>query len=90
MKDLSKFNKFCEKYDLYGDGVEEEVVELLKSKFPKYFKAAKDDLMKDNGGDESEDPSPGSVFAYLPTNEDKKFFDAVEKLFKEKFSDDLL
>ena len=27
-KNYNKFNKFCKKYDMYSDGIEEEVVEF--------------------------------------------------------------
>ena len=40
-KNYDKFNKFCKKYDMYSDGIEEEVVEFLRGKFPKAYEGAK-------------------------------------------------
>ena len=88
-KNFDQFTKFSKKFDMHADGVEEDVVAFLKEKFPKYYKAAKKDLMADNGGDEDEDPSPGSIYSYIPEAEDDKFFSSVEKLFKEKFPDEI-
>ena len=88
-KNFDKLTKFSKKFDMGADGVEEDVVSLLKEKFPKYYKAAKKDLMAANGGDEDENPSPDSIYAYIPESEDDKFFSSVEKLFKEKFSDEI-
>ena len=39
-KDHDRFNKFCEKYDMYADGVEEDVVAFLKDKYPDAWKKA--------------------------------------------------
>ena len=33
-KNYDRFNKFNETYDMYGDGIEEKVVEFLRVKFP--------------------------------------------------------
>ena len=33
-KNTSRFNKFCEKYDMYADGVEGDVIAFLKDKYP--------------------------------------------------------
>ena len=44
-KDYTKFNEFCKNYDMHADGIEEEVVEFLKGKFPKAYDGAKKDLM---------------------------------------------
>ena len=89
-KNFDKFNKFCNQYDLHADGIEEEVIQFLKGKFPKAFNAAKKDLLNDNGGDEEELPSPGSIYAYLSTTEDSKFFKLLEEWFKENYPDDEL
>ena len=40
-KNFDKFNKFCNQYDLHADGIEEEVIQFLKGKFPKAFNSAK-------------------------------------------------
>ena len=40
-KNYGKFNKFCKKYDIHSDGIEEEVVEFLKGKFPKAYDVLK-------------------------------------------------
>ena len=87
-KNFDKFTKFSEKYDMAADGVEEDVVAFLKKKFPKAYKGAKKDIM-DGGGDKDEEPSPGSIYAHIPEAEDDKFFSSVEKLFKEKFPDEI-
>lgn len=39
-KNYGKFNKFCKKYDIHSDDIEEEVVEFLKGKFPKAYDGA--------------------------------------------------
>ena len=88
--DDAKFNKFCKKYDMYADGIEEEVVEFLKEKFPKAYNAAKKDLMDANGGDEEELPSPGSIFSHLSDDNKDEFYSLVENWFKEKFPGDEL
>ena len=89
-KDYDRYNKFCENYDMYADGIEEEVVELLKGKFSKAYNAAKKDLMDENGGDEEEMPSPGSLFAHLSNDEEDEFYSSVENWFKENFPGDEL
>ena len=89
-KNYDKFNKFCNQYDLHGDGIEEEVVEFLKGKFPKAYNDAKKDLMMDNGGDENEMPSPGSIYGYLSKTEDDKFFNELKNWFKKNYPDDEL
>ena len=40
-KNYDRFNNFCKKYDMHSDGIEEEVVEFLKGKFPKAYNGAK-------------------------------------------------
>ena len=37
-KDTGRFNKFCEKYDMYADGVEKDVIAFLKDKYPDAWK----------------------------------------------------
>ena len=89
-KDYDRYNKFTEKYDMHADGIEEEVVEFLKGKFPKAYKAAKKDLMSENGGDEEEMPSPGSIFANLSDNDDNEFYTSLENWFEENYPGDEL
>lgn len=89
-KNYDKFNKFCKKYDMYSDGIEEEVVEFLRGKFPKAYEGAKKDLMDANDGNTDEIPSPGSIFAHLADTDDDNFYSSVEEWFKENYpSDDL-
>jgi len=89
-KDYDRYNKFCENYDMYADGIEEEVVELLKGKFSKAYNAAKKDLMDENGGDEEEMPSPGSLFAHLSNDEEDEFYSSVENWFEKNYPGDEL
>jgi hypothetical protein len=89
-KDYDKYNKFCENYDMYADGIEEEVVEFLKGKFSKAYNAAKKDLMDENGGDEEEMPSPGSLFAHLSNDEEDEFYSSVENWFEKNYPGDEL
>ena len=89
-KDYDRFNKFCEQYNMHADGIEEEVVEFLKVKFRKEYSNAKKDLMSENGGDEEEMPSPGSIYAHLANSEDDNFFSSVENWFKENYPGDEL
>jgi len=89
-KDYDRFNKFCQNYDMHADGIEEEVIKFLKSKFPKAYDEAKKNLMDENGGDEEEMPSPGSIFAHLSNDEDDKFYSSVENWFKENYPGDEL
>ncbi len=89
-KNYEKFNKFCENYNIYGDGIEEEVLNFLKKKFPKAYNGAKKDLMEANGGDEEEMPSPGSIFAHIDSSDDDNFFSMVEGWFKKNYPEDEL
>lgn len=89
-KDYDRYNKFCENYDMYADGIEEEVVEFLKGKFSKAYNAAKKDLMDENGGDEEEMPSPGSLFAHLSNDEEDEFYSSVENWFEKNYPGDEL
>ena len=77
---IKKFDKFCKKYDLYGDGIEEQIVLYLKNIFPKSYKKSQEHLIN-----EDELPSPYDIYGF--TSEDKKteedFFKVVEKWFKE-------
>ena len=77
---IKKFYKFCKKYDLYGDGIEEQIVLYLKNIFPKSYKKSQEHLIN-----EDELPSPYDIYGF--TSEDKKteedFFKVVEKWFKE-------
>lgn len=90
VKKYDKFNKFCKKYDMYSDGIEEEVVEFLKGKFPKAYNGAKKDLMNTNNGDAEEIPSPGSIFAHLADSDEDNFYSSVEEWFKENYPGDNL
>ena len=89
-KNYDQFNKFCKKYDMHSDGIEEEVVEFLKGKFPKAYKGAKKDLMEANDGNEEEMPSPGSIFAQIDDSDDEIFYSSVEGWFKKNYPDDEL
>jgi hypothetical protein len=89
-KNYDQYNKFSKKYDMHADGIEVEVVEFLKGKFPKAYNGAKKDLMDENGGDEEEMPSPGSIFAYLTDAEDKEFYSSVENWFEKNYPGDEL
>ena len=89
-KDYDEFDKFCKKYDMYADGIEEEVVVFLKEKFPKAYNGAKKDLMDTNGGDEEELPSPGSIFAHISNDDKDEFYSSVENWFKENYPGDEL
>lgn len=77
---IKKFDNFCKKYDLYGDGIEEQIVLYLKNIFPKSYKKSQEHLIN-----EDELPTPYDI--YKLTSEDKKteedFFKVVEKWFKE-------
>ena len=77
---IKKFDNFCKKYDLYGDGIEEQIVLYLKNIFPKSYKKSLEHLIN-----EDELPSPYDIYGF--TSEDKKteedFFKVVEKWFKE-------
>ena len=75
---------------MHSDGIEEEVVEFLKGKFPKAYNGAKKDLMEANGGDEEEMPSPGSIFAHIDGSDDDNFFSMVEGWFKNNYPEDEL
>ena len=75
---------------MYSDGIEEEVVEFLKRKFPKAYNGAKKDLMDANNGDTEEVPSPGSIFAHLADTNDDNFYSSVEEWFKENYPGDNL
>ena len=89
-KNYDRFNKFCKKYDMHSDGIEEEIVEFLKGKFPKAYNGAKKDLMDANGGDDDEIPSPGSIFAHLAETNDDNFYSSVEGWFKKNYPDEEL
>ena len=75
---------------MHSDGIEEEVIEFLKGKFPKAYDQAKKDLMDANDGDAEEIPSPGSIFAQLADNDDDNFYSFVEGWFKKNYPDDKL
>ena len=62
---------------MYADGIEEEVVEFLKGKFPKAYNGAKKDLIEANDGDQEEMPSPGSIFTHIDDSDDDNFFNRL-------------
>ncbi len=88
-KNYEKFNKFCENYNVYGDGIEEEVVNFLKKKFPKEYFKAKEDLIN-AGATEDEVPSPGSIFSYLTKSDEDVFYSLVKKWFEKNYPKDEL
>jgi len=61
---INKFDNFCKKYDLYGDGIEEQIVLYLKNIFPKSYKKSQEHLIN-----EDELPSPYDIYGF--TSEDK-------------------
>ena len=88
-KDYERFNKFCEQYDMHADGIEEEVVEFLKGKFPdEYKKALKeaDDGISDFPPEQS--VSPSMIWGYIQN--DDEFFKSVENWFNENYPGDEL
>ena len=44
--------------------------------------------MSENGGDEEEMPSPGSIFANLSDNDDNEFYRSLENWFEENYPGD--
>ena len=87
-KDTKRFNKFCETYDMYADGIEEKVVEFLKGTYPEAYKKA---LKEAEGNEESdfspeESISPSMIWGYVENDDD--FFSSVENWFKENYPGD--
>ena len=88
-KDTDRFNKFCEQYDMYADGIEGEVVEFLKGAYPEAYKKS----LKEAEGNESDFPpeesiSPSMIWGYVEN--DDNFFSSVENWFNENYPDDEL
>ena len=92
-KDYERFNKFNETYDMYGDGIEEEVIKFLKGRFPdaykKALKEAEDDpFIKESGNPAEGAIIPSMIWGYV--EDDDEFYSAVENWFKENYPGDEL
>ena len=87
-KDTGRFNKFCEKYDMYADGVEKDVIAFLKDKYPDAWKKALKEAEENNTGDFSAEESviPSMIWGYVEDDDD--FFSSVENWFKKKFPEE--
>ena len=85
-KDYDRFNKFNETYDMYADGIEEEVVSFLKSKYPNAYTQALEEAKEEESDFPVEERiTPSMIWGYV--KDDDEFFLTLENWFKEKFND---
>jgi hypothetical protein len=86
-KNYDRFNKFNETYDMYGDGIEEKIIEFLRVRFPEaYEKAFKDAKEEESDFPTEERITPSMIWGYI--KDDDEFYLAVENWFKETYPDE--
>jgi len=83
-KDFNRFNKFNETYDMYADGIEEEVVKFLKNQYPDAYKKAIEEAKQEESDFPVEERvTPSMIWGYV--EDDDEFFSSLENWFKETY-----